>query len=190
MKELKTALPAVPAGTSPAVAGPVASSRARFEQVKSATMSLTAKQRRELLALLGGIEAQEQKPAERANARLLYEEAASVLLKVTAHHLAPFDVVKARIGKDLAAASDAFDLFLCERHTGKMRLRPAERIACYHYLLEVIVRYMHAASIPLTLRTLLQQALNVGLIVDHAFPGYAQAGLLPVVISKACGLSE
>jgi len=48
----------------------------------------------------------------------------------------------------------------------------------------VVVDYLQNARVPVTLRTLLEGYIKTASLVDHAYPGYLQSGLLDVLLER------
>lgn len=168
--------------------------RARFERLKAEVLTLTPKQRRDIVALLGGGEGPaDDTPTARAagvsdrNVAGVYEAIVAALEAAVAAPSAmpPLSVAMKRNAAELRAATSACDLMLS--HHASEHLRAAARNALYHACSRIVLEHMRRASIPVTLRTLTQQMANIASIMDDAFPGYANAGLLRIVLDRMVG---
>lgn len=156
-----------------------------FEEVKTFLLTATPKQRADVIALLGasGTDAVEKEEGS-TTARVLYEEAARVVEKVTSGAPVPYEVALRSMRSEIMIATRAVETFLVPKHTGLDKVTQQERVFFYHMLMTWVASYLRDLGIPLTPRTLLQGARNVGTAVDHALPGYAAAGLLPRVFDR------
>lgn len=158
-----------------------------FEHLKGSLLNLTQAQRLEVLALLNASPAQTETGPEDTNTRLLYDAVVSALQTVAGARLIPFPVLVKRRGTELRKAAESFDQFLRTALPGR-RLQRNERLACYQYLARLVLGFLHELQLPLTLTVVLRQASNVGQAVDHAFPGYAHAGVLGLALTRAGAL--
>jgi hypothetical protein len=163
--------------------------RARFERIKGEVLLLTAKQRAEIVSLLG-VCTDDATPTTRAagtddsNMALVYGAVASAIEVMVAvpSSAAPFRVAMTTMSADIRKATAACDLLLAHHTTDA--LRKVERTGLYHTCARIVLAHMRRTSIPITMRTLMQQLANVASIMDDAFPGYANAGLLRVVLER------
>lgn len=156
-----------------------------FEMVKTFLLTATPRQRADVLALLGasGVDPVE-KEAGSTTARVLYEEAVRVVEKITGGLPVPYEVALRSMSSEITQACRAVEAFMSRKHTGLDRITQQERMFYYHMLMTWVAAYLRDLGVPLTPRTLLQHARNVGTAVDHALPGYAAAGLLPRVFDR------
>lgn len=155
---------------------------AQFEQIKSALLAASPKQRQELLTLLGATSAQLGDTALPADQVLTYDIVFDLLeRRVPGTNKPPLAIMLPRLGKELKAAAAALDTFTTAALNGRT-LSHIERHATYAYFLARVAEYTLAMDIPLSPKTLLQQAANVGLAIDATFPGYARSGYLVLVL--------
>lgn len=163
--------------------------RARFERIKGEVLLLTAKQRGEIVSLLSVCTDDAPPPtraagADDSNMALVYGAVVSAIEVMVAvpSSSAPFRIAMTTMSSDIKKATNACDLLL-SNHTSDA-LRKIERTGLYHTCARIVLAHMRRTSIPITVRTLTQQLANVASIMDDSFPGYANAGLLRVVLER------
>lgn len=166
-------------------------SRARFERIKSEVQLLTAKQRRDLITLLGGADATASAETnDTAPAVSVFYAAIVEVLRdsVAIDSAPPLAIAMRSLGTDIKRAASAFDVF-AQKHFavdvvgGRVSARTMQ-VLQHRALAGITLAYMRSNSTPVSLRSLVQQCGNVALIFDSMFPGYCAAGLAHLVMSS------
>lgn len=168
--------------------------RARFERLKGELLSITPAQRRTLSALLGADAASDTSQDGELNVGpptvpLFYTALTTYLESAIPAYRAPPLAIAARSTRgELARAVIAVDAVLGQH--APPGLHQPQRLACYHFVVRLVLAHMREEAIPVTLRTVIQQCVNAALVLDDAFPGYAKANLLRIVFSRALTTSS
>lgn len=171
----------------------VETTRARFERLKGELLNVTPAQRRTLSALLkiegvqGTQDANKSSVGQPTSLDPLFYTALSAYMEasIPAYKPPPLAVVEVRLRADLLRAMEATDAVLLQ-HVDH-GLRKPQRLACYRFCVRLVLAHMRETRVPVTLRTVIQQCANVALVLDEAFPGYAESNLLHIVFRRAIG---
>ena len=150
--------------------------KSQFEKLKADILTLTPKQRGDVLALLGA-QAQVTKNVKGEGGERFFwgcvcDELNALLAASTSM---PFEVVMKRSSSELTAAAAACDVVVVKhlKHVSKQQVASALRV-----MTRLAVEHLRAVGVPVAPRPVLQQLANVAALIDRAFPGYAEAGLL------------
>lgn len=117
----------------------------------------------------------------RPDVDLVHQHFAAILHSRTGRVVPPPPVLK-RTWR-LWSAYEQGCLGVAEYVRTRLQAKPgAETHKALHLCIEEVARWLEQRSIPVTQRNLAINLKEVGAVMDDAFPGYGEAGLLPAVV--------
>jgi len=147
----------------------------KFEKILSAVPNLSQKQLRQLRARIDLLTKSPSYDGEEQ----LFLDAINRVVKSYAGGAMPMSVmVKQTYAPKFRSGAHAADEFISEHIKPEDRL---QRRAAMLLIVRAASCFLDSRSIPVKHRTLVDQLESPAAMMDHAFPGYARAGLLRMV---------
>lgn len=151
-----------------------------FDELACAFDLLPVGEQKEMLAQL---QYRATRSSERAVRTLLpyTDEWSGIQAAAAPDRLPPVSVVTAELPKLYTARMAAFSDYLTAA-CGKRQLGGGERVALAQAVAELVIDWMRSTNKPITPKSVLSR-LGQTWLVDRAYPGYAEAGFLHVLVT-------
>lgn len=165
--------------------------RSEFEKFKSQVLALTPKQRQALQALvLGGDPVPDDtvvKAGDESTIRLLWSAVQDIFVqRLRSTRLPPLSVALDKMGGSLRSAATVCDRVIRDSAPELTRL---QRVSCLALFARLAFDRLNTVGAPVSGKSMLQQLENTPALLDEAFPGYAESGLLGLVLRRQSAIA-